>query len=288
LITAALSEPRLRDVDGPLTDRLPTITVVTPSFNQARFLERTIRSVLDQGYPALEYIVMDGGSTDGSADIIARYADRISYWQSQPDGGQTAAINSGWRRATGDILCWLNSDDYYLPGSLHYVAEQMSNRPDVWTMYGSAEVVDEDGRHLAFWGRPFSRRVMILSQNCIPQPSSFVRREAIDAVGDLDETLNYTMDLDLFMRIAKVQAPRYLGRALAVVTKHKDAKTWRDRSKMARERYVVRRRYAQGIERPLVLTQPLASAVYQALPEAAKRLVSLMRPRRSYKSPRIR
>ena len=104
---------------------LPRITVVTPSFNQAPFLEQTILSVLGQCYPNLEYIVMDGGSTDGSREIIERYAPQLAYWQSQPDGGQAAAINAGFARATGEILCWLNSDDYFLPGALHRIARHV-------------------------------------------------------------------------------------------------------------------------------------------------------------------
>ena len=165
-----------------MTLDLPSITVVTPSFNQGRFLERTILSVLDQAYPALEYFVMDGGSTDDSVDIIRRYAHRLDHWASQPDGGQTAAINTGWRMARGEILCWLNSDDYYLPGTLRFVGEYMREHPEEWVVYGSWEAVDDAGRRLNYAGRPFAHSRMILSQNCIPQPAAFIRREAIDEV----------------------------------------------------------------------------------------------------------
>lgn len=268
-----------------MQETLPTITVVTPSFNQGAYLERTIRSVLDQEYPNLEYFVMDGGSTDGSVEIIRRYADRLDYWQSGPDGGQTAAINAGWRRAHGEILCWLNSDDYYLPRALHFIGRYMAAHPDLWVAYGSWEAVDETGHHLNYAGRPFNRRLMILSQNCIPQPSAFIRREAIDAVGYLDENLHYTMDLDLFMRIARHQTPAFVSRPLAAATRHAAAKTVREGDAMARERYLVRRRFARASELPLLLLQPYASRVYQALPTPLKWVVGWLRPRRTFDRP---
>ena len=108
----------------------PRISVITPSFNQAEFLERTMRSVLDQGYPNLEYIVIDGGSTDGSSDVIQKYADRLAYWTSEPDRGQVDAINKGLRRATGEWLCWQNSDDIFFPGAFDDLANAAAARPD--------------------------------------------------------------------------------------------------------------------------------------------------------------
>ena len=268
-----------------MDERLPRISVVTPSFNQGQFLERTIRSVLDQGYPNLEYIVMDGGSADDSRSIIERHADRIDYWQSKPDGGQTAAINAGWRRATGDVLCWLNSDDTFLPGALDFVGRYMAEHPDLWVVYGSWEAVDEQGRHQNYAGRSFNRSVMVLSQNCIPQPSSFIRREAIDAVGFLDEDLRYTMDLDLFMRIAAHQSPTFVPRVLSRATFHADAKTVKDRDAMAAERFMVRRRHARWYELPLVLLQPLASWLHHHLPMPLRRIVARLRPARTYSKP---
>src|SRR5262245_60343512 len=112
-----------------MSPRPLSFTVVTPSLNQARYLERSIRSVIDQDYPALEYFVMDAGSTDGSVDVIERYADRIDYWVSAPDGGQSAAINAGWSRGSGDVVAWLNSDDYYLDGAFATVAALMQAHP---------------------------------------------------------------------------------------------------------------------------------------------------------------
>lgn len=124
----------------------PKISVITPSYNQAQFVEATLQSVLDQNYPNLEYIVIDGGSTDGSAEIIERYADQLTYWVSEKDSGQSQAINKGLRRATGDILCWLNSDDTFLPGTLAFVAEQLADGSGTSAIVGDCAVVYLDGR----------------------------------------------------------------------------------------------------------------------------------------------
>jgi glycosyltransferase involved in cell wall biosynthesis len=272
-------------VPDALATSLPRITVVTPSFNQARYLERTIRSVLEQGYPNLEYMVLDAGSADGSVEIIERYADRLDYWRSNPDGGQSAAINEGWKRASGDIISWLNSDDYYLPGALHFVGEYFRDHHEEWVIYGSWEAVDEAGRRLNYAGSGFRRRTLILSRNTIPQPSAFIRRQAIDTVGLLDERLHYTMDLDLFLRIARHRTPRFVSRPLAAATMHPEAKTFSQRDAMARERYEVRRRYARGVEVPLVMLQPLQSKVFHALPPFAQGVISAVRPRRKFVRP---
>ena len=279
------SDPAVASLQEARAERMPRITVVTPSFNQAQYLERTIRSVLEQDYPALEYMVLDAGSSDGSREIIERYADRLDYWRSAPDAGQSAAINEGWRRATGEILAWLNSDDYYLPGTLRFVGEYFRDHPDEWVVYGSWEAVDDQGRRLNYAGSRFARRTMIVSRNTIPQPSSFLHREALDAVGLLDESLRYTMDLDLFLRIARLRTPRFVSRPLAAATVHPAAKTYSQRDAMARERYEVRRRYARGLEVPLVMLQPLQSRLFHALPPAAQRAVNAMRPRRKFTRP---
>jgi glycosyltransferase involved in cell wall biosynthesis len=267
-------------------NELPSITLVTPSFNQAAFLERTLRSVLDQDYPNLEYIVMDGGSTDGSVDIIRRYASRLHYWQSRPDGGQTAAVNAGWRKGTGEIVAWLNSDDYYLPGALLFAGEYFRDHPETWVMYGSVQLVDDCGKPEGFAGEPFDRRTMITSHNVIPQSSSFLRRAALGLVGEMDESLCYVMDLDLFMRIADHSAPVYVPRALSCQTVHSQAKTTKDRWPMGDERTMVRRRYARGgLERLHVRLQPLATRANHLLPERVRHAIWEIRPRRTFRKP---
>ncbi|HYR57874.1 MAG TPA: glycosyltransferase family 2 protein [Chthoniobacteraceae bacterium] len=185
-----------------MNPNLPRVTVVTPSFNQAQFLETTILSVLGQCYPKLEYIVMDGGSTDGSAEIIRRYGAQIAYWQSQPDGGQAAAINAGFSRATGDILCWLNSDDFFLPGTLLRIAHQLAARVNEPALtYGSCLFFREGPSASAkiLKARSFDA-AQLRATDYIVQPSAFWTRSLWEKTGPLDETLTFGFDWDWFIR----------------------------------------------------------------------------------------
>lgn len=261
---------------------LPSITIVTPSFNQGRFLERTIRSVLDQGYPKLEYIVMDGGSTDGSLEIVERYAGRLAYWASGPDGGQAAAINTGWRRAGGEVLAWLNSDDFYLPGTLLEIGEAFARHREADLIYGLTQRVDADGNAMGTVGSAFQWRTLLYSHQVIPQPSAFFRRSAVDAVGPLDESLHYSMDYDFFLRLTRLRPALMLPRPLAVATIHDDAKTTRDRATAAAETHRVRKRYARGLGAAVVRMQPALSWAFHRMPAPARAVVSRLRPRRVY------
>jgi glycosyltransferase involved in cell wall biosynthesis len=246
--------------------RRPLISVVTPSFNQAAYLERTIRSVLEQDYPHVEYLVLDGGSTDGSVDIIRRYADRLAYWTSGPDAGQAAAINTGWARASGDILAWLNSDDYYLPGTLAFVADVFAGHPDAPMVYGTCDFVDSDGRPFARVGSLFNARSLRRGHQMIPQPSSFIRRTALERAGPLDESLHYSMDYELFLRIAAVGEPAFVDRPLAAFTVHPDAKTTRDRRLARLETLEVARRNSRGLEKALIWGLAGRARAYHSLP----------------------
>jgi glycosyltransferase involved in cell wall biosynthesis len=261
---------------------LPRVTIVTPSFNQARFLERTIRSVLEQDYPELEYLVMDGGSTDGSVEIIRRYAERLTYWTSGPDGGQAAAINAGWRMAHGEVVAWLNSDDFYLPGALLAIGRAFRDHPDALMVYGLTQRVDAEGLPLGTIGSAFRHRTLMYSHQLIPQPSSFFRRSAIDAVGLLDESLHYSMDLDLLLRLSGIARPLMLQQTLAEATVHSEAKTTRDRGKAAADTRRVRLRYARGAGAILVRLQPAMSWVYERMPAPARAFANRLRPRRVY------
>ncbi|MCO6502680.1 MAG: glycosyltransferase, partial [Acidimicrobiales bacterium] len=169
-----------------MTDRQPRISVVTPSYNQARFLEATMESIHSQGYPNLEHIVIDGGSTDGSVEIIERYADRLAYWVSEPDNGQTDAIAKGFAMTTGEILCWLNSDDLWEPWTLAEVARYFAEHPDVEFVYGDSIWIDDEDRVI----KPkrehgFSRFVFNYAFNFLPQPSTFWRRGLYERVGGI-------------------------------------------------------------------------------------------------------
>ncbi|MCV0384739.1 MAG: glycosyltransferase [Erythrobacter sp.] len=256
----------------------PLITIVTPSFNQGEYLERTIRSVIDQGYPRLEYIVLDGGSTDGSVDVIARYAPQLSYWRSASDGGQAEAINEGWAMARGDILAWLNSDDYLLPGALSAVSEAFRRHPQALLVYGVTYRVDADGGYLGSVGTPYRWRTLLLSRQLIPQPSAFVRRAALDQVGGLDDSLHYSMDYDFFLRVVQLAPPVMIPRPLAAATIHPAAKTTRDRDPAKKETHQVRLRHARGLYGPLVRMQPLLSRGFHQLPKGVRRIVNRARP----------
>jgi glycosyltransferase involved in cell wall biosynthesis len=186
---------------------LPVVTVVTPSYNQGAFLEETIRSVLLQGFPNLEYIIIDGGSTDGSVEIIKKYAPWIAWWVSEPDNGQTTAINKGWRQATGDYVTWLNSDDFLLPGSLQKAVTTLEqSNADI--AYGDVLFVDEQSRprphpYHKLPARPFDKEDMIVRwRNPIPQQGFLMRRELLDELGYLDESFNFTMDFEYWVRLA--------------------------------------------------------------------------------------
>jgi glycosyltransferase involved in cell wall biosynthesis len=195
----------------------PTISIVTPSFNQGHVLEETIRSVLDQRYPALEYIVQDGGSTDGSVDVLQRYGSQLTYWESAADGGQSAAINLGMRRTTGEIMAYLNSDDLLLPGSLAYVAEYFQSHPEVDVVYGHRVLIDENSQEIGRWVLPPHDARTIMFADFIPQETMFWRRRAWEAVGgSIDESFRFAMDWDLILRFRAAgltfrRLPRFLG-----------------------------------------------------------------------------
>jgi glycosyltransferase involved in cell wall biosynthesis len=204
----------------------PRFSVVTPSYNQGKFLEQTIRSVLLQGYPDLEYIVIDGGSTDESVAVIKKYEKHLAYWVSERDRGQSHAINKGFERATGAILCWLNSDDYYLPGTLRVVAENLTG--DTLAVVGHCVEVDADGRpsyHGIGRFESLERLLQFWKGYQMHQPSIFWRREVFNEIGYLDESQHLIMDFDYWARVAGRFQFKNIDRDLSCVTRHADAKT---------------------------------------------------------------
>lgn len=189
---------------------IPLVSIITPSFNQGRFLEETIRSVLSQDYPALEYIIVDGGSTDGSLDIIQRYQDRLAWWVSEADRGQTDAINKGFSRATGDILAWINSDDTYQPGAVSQAVAFLGSHPEVGMVYGDANLIDEQGGYLGrFPARQTDYRRLLRGYVHIPQQAAFFRAVLWRQVGPLDPSFYFAMDYDLWVRLAKISTLKY-------------------------------------------------------------------------------
>jgi glycosyltransferase involved in cell wall biosynthesis len=204
----------------------PLVTVVTPSFNQVSYLEVTIRSVLAQSYPRLEYIIVDGGSTDGSLDILHKYANRLGWWVSEPDRGQTDAINKGFGRARGDILAWLNSDDTYLPGAVAEAVEALQAHPQAGMVYGDANLVDGDGQVIGrFPARQTDYHRLRQGSVHIPQQAAFFRADLWRQVGPLDPTFFFAMDYDLWVRLAKVSELVYVPRLWANFRLHSHGKT---------------------------------------------------------------
>jgi len=179
----------------------PIITVVTPSYNQAQYLEVALESVISQHYPRLEYIVMDGGSTDESVEIIRRRGEHITTWVSEPDEGQADAINKGFARSRGEIVTFLNSDDFYFPGALFSVAEAFMSHPDVGVVYGYGRFVAENGQPVRDVGGPVNPEGMIDGvYPALPQPAVFLRRAVIEKVGGLDTSLHFALDGEFFWR----------------------------------------------------------------------------------------
>jgi len=176
------------------------ISIVTPSYNQGQFIRATIESVMSQSYDDLEYIVVDGGSTDDSVATLQEYSDRLK-WISEPDEGQSDAINKGWRMSTGDVVTWLNSDDLLAtPQVIAQVAEAFRRHPDVDIIYGDYDVIGVHGEHLFRRKQaPFNPHVLLFSNNFIV-PAAFFRRELLDSVGYLDVDLHWVMDLDYWLR----------------------------------------------------------------------------------------
>lgn len=208
---------RAADLPGPPVEEAPTISIVTPSLNQARFLEDAIQSVLDQNYPRLEYVVQDGGSKDGSREILDRYSLRLHHWESAPDGGQSAALNRGFARTTGEVMAYLNSDDLLLPGALSYVARYLHGHPEVDVVYGHRVLIDELGQEIGRQVIPRHSDRVLSWADFIPQETVFWRRAAWErAGGAFDESFQCAMDWDLLVRLRDggarmVRLPRFLG-----------------------------------------------------------------------------
>jgi glycosyltransferase involved in cell wall biosynthesis len=206
---------------------LPLVSIITPSFNQAPFLEETIRSVLEQDYPRIEYIVVDGGSADGSVSIIKKYADKIAWWVSEVDQGQTDAINKGFRRATGRILAWLNSDDTYQPGAVSAAVKYLQENPKVGMVYANCNYIDEESRKIGdFPAVQTDYKRLRRGYVHIPQQTMFFRAGLWHAVGPLDPTFFFAMDYDLWVRIASHAEIKYLpGQTWANFRIHTSGKT---------------------------------------------------------------
>lgn len=232
----------------------PRVTIVTPSYNQAQFIEETIRSVLLQGYGNLEYIIIDGGSTDGSVQIIRKYAPWLADWVSEPDEGQADAINKGLKRGHGEIVTWLNSDDYYLPGTLNAVTSRFATDPGLGLVFGDIQVLDDRGKLSDAIGYAVPPAEMLASLEIPYQPSSFFRRAVLARENALDASLRYVMDVDILLKVMANAEYSHTPSSLAVFRIHAESKTHLAEIGFARELLWLRER----VERDLALYPGLA------------------------------
>ncbi|MEM0980132.1 MAG: glycosyltransferase [Cyanobacteria bacterium P01_H01_bin.58] len=204
-------------LDSSQLQHLPVVSIVTPSYNQAQFIEQTIKSVLAQDYPKLEYIVQDGASDDGTSEILKRYESQIKYIESSPDSGQSQAINRGFQKSTGEIMAWLNSDDLLIPGTVSYVAQYFANNPEVDVVYGHRILINEQGQEFGRWILPPHEDKILSWADYIPQETLFWRRSLWEKAGGwINESYRFAMDWDLLVRFLGARAnfvclPRFLG-----------------------------------------------------------------------------
>jgi glycosyltransferase involved in cell wall biosynthesis len=230
---------------------LPSISIVTPTLNQGVFICQAVDSVLSQNYPALDYRVRDGGSTDGTLEILASYGSRLA-WRSSPDRGQTDAINRGWAESSGEILAWINSDDFYLPGALAQVGQYFAEHPEIDWLYGDCLLVNRDGNETGRYpARDFDYLTLVReTHNYIPQPAAFIRRRVYEALGPLDEDLHFVMDFDYWLRAGMRNRAGYLAAPLAALRLHDSAKSVAQLARFARELVAVYQRYFAGASLP--------------------------------------
>jgi glycosyltransferase involved in cell wall biosynthesis len=236
------------------------VSIITPSFNQASYLEQTLRSVLDQDYPHIEYIVIDGASTDGSVEVIRKYAESrgvvstpndlenshnrgertlplLAYWISEKDSGQAEAINKGLARATGEIVAWLNSDDYYLPGAISAAVKAFEGNPDAVMVYGDLLAVDENGQTINTLKYKQLSLEDLLCFQIIGQPSVFFRREVYEKIGGLDTTFHFLLDHHFWIRIAQYGRILHIPQTWSAARYHAEAKNRAKASQFGREAF---------------------------------------------------
>jgi glycosyltransferase involved in cell wall biosynthesis len=252
---------------------LPSISIVTPSYNQGRYLEATIQSVLLQRYPHVEYIVIDGGSTDESVSIIEKYATSLHYWCSEPDRGQADALRKGFDRCSGDVMCWLNSDDLLLPGALTRIGEYFVRHPRVTAVSAGGYMITDRGvpyPRLANYTLGVSasyNRFRFYGQEGVYQQATFWRRDAFVAAGGINPAFGFTMDLDLFLRLARTRRFGKLPRLVACFRQHPESKTTTAQAIHETERSSLLSKHAGTVPRPV---RALCRECYTMMSKARK------------------
>ena len=240
------------------------VSIITPSYNQAAYLEQTILSVLEQDFPHIEYIVIDGASTDGSVDIVKKYADRFAYWVSEKDRGQAEAINKGFTRATGDVIAWLNSDDYYMQGAVSAAVQIFEKNPEVVLVYGDMLAVDEHGKTFNTLTYGQLNLEDLLCFQIIGQPSVFMRRSALQKTSGLNLDFHFLLDHLLWIHIAKHGQILHVNQIWSAARYHAEAKNRAKAAEFGREAFRILEVAAQDD----VLVSALANVKRRALASA--------------------
>lgn len=245
-VTLRVVQPNCKQHGQPL----PRITIVVPTLNQGRFIEATLRSIIDEQYPNLELIVIDGGSTDNTLKIIKQYESHLAWWVSESDSGQTAAINKGFTKSTGEIMAWINSDDLVASGALRRVANHFVAQPEIQVVYGNRVVINEEGLEIGRWILPRHSKRVLQWSDFVPQETLYWTRNAWNLVGgSLDENFCFAMDWDFLLRLSAQQIKfKHLPEFLGLFRVHHQQKTSSQMASIGLQEMLILRRRELGFE----------------------------------------
>lgn len=248
----------------------PLVSIVTPSLNQSSFIRATIDSILSQDYPNLEYWVIDGGSKDGTLETLHTYGDQF-HWLSEPDSGQSQAINKGWQLTKGEIISWLNADDLLAPNAISHAVEAMQAHPEIGGLYGNCTYISENGAIIkAYPVQQYDYDLLVSeTENFIPQPGTFLRRDIVNRAGNLDETFHYVMDYDLWLRMGLYAPMMYLPYISGYARLHNNAKTLRAMGGFADEFTLMYHKLLSHPKYPARLKERERSILHQAYVHSA-------------------